>query len=289
MTRTKNYRLEETSRGKYLVVTGSWNQETADRAHADDVHGLVLNYALGFQETSIDFLRDLNVESVEILARTIRDLTPLESLSETLVNLSVVTEPSESIHLEAFPHLQELAAEWSQIKASISAGSSLVSLYAGSYTESDLRPLSALSSLEDLQMKDNPRVKSLQGVEDLPWLVRLGIFGARSLLDLDALESPILRELELTGWSAPLNSRALERLRGLKHLDLSEGRDLDSLTFIRGTPDLQSLYLYGTTNVVDADLSPLLSLSRLSDLRMRNRRAYRPSLETVRDALKLEG
>ena len=42
---------------------------------------------------------------------------------------------------------------------------------------------------------------------------------------------------------------------------------------------------WGSTRILDADLSPLLSLPRLTELRMKSRREYKPSVKEVQSEL----
>jgi hypothetical protein len=48
---------------------------------------------------------------------------------------------------------------------------------------------------------------------------------------------------------------------------------------------LECLYAWGSTRIEDGDLSPLLRLSHLSEIRMRDRREYRPRLAQVKEQL----
>ena len=72
---------------------------------------------------------------------------------------------------------------------------------------------------------------------------------------------------------------------GLRELDVSESGSLDSLGPIAGLTGIQRLYLYGSTTIADGDLTPLLSMTRMRDLRMMNRRHYRPTVDGIRAQL----
>jgi len=48
---------------------------------------------------------------------------------------------------------------------------------------------------------------------------------------------------------------------------------------------LECRHAWGSTRVEDGDLSPLLRLSHLSEIRMRDRREYRPTLAEVKEQL----
>ena len=68
---------------------------------------------------------------------------------------------------------------------------------------------------------------------------------------------------------------------GLRRLSVSESGDIESLKPLAGLVDLQELYLYGCTKVVDNDLTPLAGLPRLKTLALMNRRGYSPSVQEL--------
>ena len=45
--------------------------------------------------------------------------------------------------------------------------------------------------------------------------------------------------------------------------------------------------MYGSTTIADGDLTPLLSMTHMRDLRVMNRRHYRPTIHDVRAHLGL--
>ena len=111
------------------------------------------------------------------------------------------------------------------------------------------------------------------------------------LHDITALaeaRSPVLRALALGGCRQVTELDAVSACEALEELDVSECGVVSSLSPIAGLDRLNRLYLYGSTRVADGDLSPLLGLHRLRDLRMASRRTYAPSLAEVKRRLGLE-
>ena len=70
-------------------------------------------------------------------------------------------------------------------------------------------------------------------------------------------------------------------LVGLVVLGFSDCGDIPSLAPIEGLRSLDRVYAWGTTKILDGDLSPLTRLPKLRDLRMRNRHGYRPTVAEV--------
>lgn len=216
-----------------------------------------------------------------MLARTIKDVSPVLRLAGTLEVLSVQTAPKAAIDLGQFPALTALAAEWSQIRSSVSEAPRLRDLMVRAYDEADLAPLRWNTSLTRLRFKDRPRIRHLNGVEVFQSLEHLAVYLA-PLQDLDALGSDVIALRELHVESCPVRDLSpLVSQRSLTFLNASECGDLASLSPLRELSDLSILWLFGTTRVVDDDLSPLRELPRLRELRMRSRRSYHPSVEAI--------
>ena len=61
-------------------MTGRWTQEAARAFGTGRAQRLVLNYALGFDEPSLDFLTGLPIRELVVTDRRLRDLSPVHSL-----------------------------------------------------------------------------------------------------------------------------------------------------------------------------------------------------------------
>jgi hypothetical protein len=252
--------------------------------------GLVANYARGFVGSNIEFVRDLPLRRLDILDRGITDLTPIHDLGSTLEELSVDVATGSHIDLTLLPRLRLLACAWDQVKDTIASTDRLEDLYFSPYREPDLTPLTHLTSLRSLRMKPPVGVRSLDGIETMPWLARIGIYRAplEDTTALARLSSPVLTRLDLASCRRVNSLADLSGLIGLRELDVSEGGTLASLTPITGLTQLERLYLYGSTTIADRDLTPLVAMPRMHDLRMMNRRHYTPSVDEVRSQLGIE-
>lgn len=277
-----SYRLELDGEGITMVVTGKWTNNLSQLLAGGRADGLDLNYAKGFKDTDLAVLQDWPIRRFRLLARTVKDLQPISRLAASLESLSVETASSATLDLTAFPQLTRLAASWSQIRMSISEAPQLKDLFILSYGESDLTALRWNSSLNQLTLKDRPRIRSLHGVEALPSLERLGVYSA-PLNDIDPLGHgvPTLHELQVESCRiqdlSPLASQ-----RTLRFLNASECDELASLSPLRELTELSDLWLFGTTKIMDDDLSPLCTLPRLRELKMKSRRSYRPPVVAVK-------
>jgi hypothetical protein len=74
-------------------------------------------------------------------------------------------------------------------------------------------------------------------------------------------------------------------LTRLTALEVADCRSIDSLHPLSSLEALERFLAWGSTRIMDADLSPLLSLPRLNELRMKSRREYKPSVKEVQSEL----
>jgi hypothetical protein len=99
-------------------------------------------------------------------------------------------------------------------------------------------------------------------------------------VDLHALPSTGPREVHLESCRiSDLSSVA--SAGGLRFLNASDCGKIESLRPLCGLDDLEILWVYGTTKVLDDDLTPIAALPRLRELRLMSRKTYRPSVEDV--------
>jgi hypothetical protein len=288
MNANAGYVLEDAPEGRSLVVTGPWSAEPADALRRGDADRLVLNYARGFGEGDLDFLDgSLAVRRLKLLHREISDLAPIERLGGTLEDLSVQAAPDAQLDLASFPRLRSVAGAWRLIGATLGAVDALENVVTWEFEEADLHAFRDHVGLRRLTIKESPHLESLSGVGDLPELEVLGVFLGRRLGDIDEVAglAASLRELELEDCPGISTIDAVEPLVSLRFLGISECGDIESLAPVESLEQLEEFHAWGSTRVVDGDLSPLGRLPRLKEIRMRDRRGYEPRVADLVSAL----
>lgn len=289
---TVTFTLEQTPEGVDLVVTGAWSSEAAGCLVSGEADGLVLNYARGYREKDLSFVKGLPIRRLHLLARTVTDLTPIYASAELLESLRVQSDPRATIELERLPLLRTLSADWQQVHGSIRFAPQLERLFLLGYSEPDFGVLSSLTALVSVVLKDYPLVRSLAGVEDLPWLATLGVYLAKNLEDITALERtalPTLQVLQLPSCRKVADIDAVAACPSLRFFELSDGGEIPTVAPLAGLDHLERLYLYGSTKIADADLGPIARLPRLSDFRIQSRRRYSPPVKEIQDAIARRG
>ncbi|MDX8552522.1 hypothetical protein MK851_02655 [Tenacibaculum sp. 1B UA] len=124
------------------------------------------------------------------------------------------------------------------------------------YDEKDLTKLSALTNLKSLSFK-TAKIKSLKGIETLTNLKCVSFGGVRSLIDIsDITTLQKLKYLEFDICWKLQDFSSIGELKELEVLKLLDCKNLASIKFIKGMPNLRQLYTLGTTIINDFDTTP---------------------------------
>jgi hypothetical protein len=176
---------------------------------------------------------------------------------------------------------------WEQIRRSLPAAAGLEHLGVHGYLERDLLAVSENSQLRWVRLKQAPHLEGLAWIESLPHLESLEVGGAHRLHDLTSLGAgrPRLRTLRFQSCGAIRSLGDITHHTDLRDLWMADCGLIDSLVPIAALRELRCLYLWGSTRFSDGDLDALLGLGQLTDLRMMNRRHYKPSVREIKARL----
>lgn len=109
MASPRSYEIEVSPRGRSLVVTGPWPEEASLALARGEADGLVLNYARGFCESSLELLDGAwPLRRLSVLDRSIVDLEPICRLAG-IEELSVQAAGHAILELERLPCLRRSA------------------------------------------------------------------------------------------------------------------------------------------------------------------------------------
>jgi hypothetical protein len=201
----------------------------------------------------------------------------------------VQAAPDASLDLGELSRLRSLAGEWELIRWQLRFVDSLEHLLTWRFEEDSLLALNEHLDLKRLTIKEARRLESLLGAEQMSALQTLEVLLAPSLSDIEAISD--LVRLQQLSFETARKLDALDdiaKLAHLSHLGIADSGEIQSLAPLRQMTELASLYACGTTRIADNDLSPLLGLTALADLRIRPRPSYRPSVAEVKAALSIE-
>ena len=197
--------------------------------------------------------------------------------------------PGVSLDLGEMPQLRSLAGEWEVIRWQLRFLESLETLVTWRFDEDSLLALNEHVGLQRLTIKEARRLASLLGAEHMVALRRLEVLLAPSLADVNAISD--LVELQELSFETARRLDALDDIKSLtrlSHLGIANSGGIRSLTPVTEMKELKSLYAWGTTHILDNDMTPLLGLSALTDLRIRPRKSYNPTVADVMAALSIQ-
>jgi len=288
MLRAVSWMLEDEPQGTTLVVTGPWSEEPAEVLASRRADGLTLNYARGFSGASLEFLdARWQLRRFHLLDRSIVDLSPVGRLGGSLEELSIEAAQTAELDLARLTRLRTLSGPWWLLSPTLSDVMELCELITFEFDEPDLRSIRDHAALRRLTIKDAPHLKSLSGIDDLTDLAEVRIQGAPRLRDISQLRwlGDCLVELWLEGCRGLGALDDIEPLARLRALYIGDCGPIESVAPLADLQQLEHLSAWGTTRVVDGDLTPLVGLPGLREVRMRDRREYQPRLRSfVRDA-----
>jgi hypothetical protein len=273
--------LEHGIYGPRVTVTGRWTPAIAEYMRQKDVRELYLNYARGWNGTSLDFVATLpDLVAFTILDFTIADVTPIHQLAE-LRALEVSTYCTTPIDFHRFVKLETCNFYWRAGSESLFSRKTLRRLFLHRYAESGSEPFARLSELEELSIA-NSELREVEQLAALKQLRFLGLYNLNKLASLRGLEKLLrLETLEVNGCKSLGRIDEVAALVNLRRLQLNDDGRIASLAPLRSAVDLEDVLFYESTNIVDGDLTPLVSLPRLRHTAFQNRRHYTHRRESL--------
>ena len=286
MTQVDGYILEAGEYGPRLVLTGPWNPQIGALMRREGVRELTLNRELGWRGQDLAFLQEISsLVAFRILDFLIENVAPVHLLPR-LRSLEVSTYCKTPIDFQKFPFLEKCAFEWRSRSESLFARNSLTTLFLNSYTGTRSQVFSSLSKLETLTVA-NSRLHEVYGLRALHRLRHLALYNLRQVRSLSGIEGlQSLEEVEIKGCKSIDSIDELATLQNLHRLALVDDGSIKTLEPLRSASNLEELYFYGTTVIVDGQLALLTELPRLRRTSFQNRRHYslrREQLEAFRN------
>ncbi len=280
---SEDYTIEEGRWGKILVARSGWDNRFFETISSQDIRELELNYAKGFVGKDLSFLQHLPFLRVLLLThRTIEDISPIHHLRNLIV-LEVNTYCRTQIDFSRFTLLEECVLEWRPKATSLFNCTMLRKLFLNSYTGKSTDSFAALVNLEYLGLA-NASVVDLKGLSTLRALRFLGLYNPKkleSLIGIEPLSS--LEHLEVNGCKRMRSIEPVAELTQLKNLHFCDDGHIESLRPIANLNKLEEVLFYGSTNILDGDLSPLIDLPHLRKVSFEERLHYSLSRSEIQE------
>lgn len=260
--------------GVHATITGEWQDSFYDLFKEKNVKSLELNRAKGWKGKEINFLKEIdNLVSFSILDFQIQSVLPIHNL-KNLKKLEVITYCKTTLDFSAFPKLEHCSIKWRKGCESLFNSRDLKELFIDGYKLTESEVFSKLIQLERLTVV-NSSFKDLNGLSKLTKLNYLRLGYLANLLSIHPIYTlKNLQEIEIQNCKKITSIKGIEALSELRKLLLLDLGDIDSLLPLKSIENIQWVLFYGTTNIVDGDISFLKGLKTLSRVSFQNRRHY---------------
>lgn len=270
---------------QFVAYVRRINDEVADLLDQPRLVGVPVH--LWFPET-LDRIDEVTAAEIIITTAHKLDIAPLYRLGPAVKSLALngTACARGALRLAALPHLSEIAVSWEHVDVGEGLPSQLRRLTVLEFSATRIDAIPASAQLSGLALYGARKMGDLGGVERFPALTSLEVYGGYNLTDVGAVvELPRLAMLEFEACKKLGRLDSIGRCRGLTRLRVGESGSIDSLAPLRDHAALEQLWAWGSTRIVDDDLSPLLTIPRLRELFLASRRSYRPSVGEVKEAL----
>lgn len=275
-----DYVLEPGKFGEKLVLTGEWDDRLIGLMLERSCTELEINCARGFRGPDIAFLARVPfLTSLVLIAYHLADVAPIHSL-HNLRAIDIGTRPEKGeVDFSQFPMLEDCGLEWRPKARSLFGCRSLRRLWLNKYSGHDCSAFRELSRIEDLYLASAP-LYTIRELSVLTSLRTLGLYYLRKLASVEGVEG--LAGLEVLDVENCRLISSIEPVRGLtrlRRLTVADCGDIQTLEPLNGLPQLEWFLAWGSTSIVDGDLTPLTRLPRLVNVALMNRRHYSPGRE----------
>lgn len=269
-----NFSIEDGIYGQRAVLKSEWEKGTEQILLQNGVVELELNDAKGWHGSDISFVKFLpDLRAFSIIDLKIPSVDPVHFL-QRLRKIEIITYCKTKIDFSAFPLLEECAIEWRNGVLSLFSCKTIRVLFINRYNEKNTSNFSKLIDLENLTIL-NSSIISLEGLSSLNRLRVLRIGNLKNLTSLSGIEKlKHLEELEIQKCKKITEIKELAGLPRLRSVSMNDSGAIESIRPLAKIKTLETVLFYGSTNILDGDLSPLKRLKRLSNVSYQNRRHY---------------
>lgn len=257
-----------------LVIKGVWNDDIVDVMVEENIKGLNLNFSKGFKCEDFSFLsRVPQLELLNILYTPIESISEVEKLTE-LRSLSISCHWKKKINLAPLKRLERCYIHYGNGAESVFECESLKYLYIDGFKLKNFDSLKNLENIKSLTIA-NTSFNQPEILPELEGLRKLSLLNCRKLDHLDGVgQLSHLEWLNIDGSGKLADIRELASLSNLMILQLSNNKEIDSLSPISQLRQLKSLAFFGSTVFKDGDFSFLENFPDLSLVGFSGRKHY---------------
>ena len=246
--RNDGHEIERGVFGDRLVLKGPYTPTVLKLMRSRNLREININYARGFVGDNIEFLRDMPfVEGVSVLSFAIRDISPLESLSNLRAAYIGTRNEKTAIDFNKLSNLERCFVYWRPMAETLFDRDSLQHLDIYGYPGHDVAGIERLVNLTKLSLAAGT-LGTLDRIALLPNLQQLGLYSLRRLESIKGIESikklstleiescKKLTSIDPVGMAANLKVLRIDECDTIESLvPISTARQLEVVTFVGGT------------------------------------------------------
>ncbi len=266
--------FEQGQFGTKATIQAEWHNSLVEVLLKRDICELELNTGKGWRGKSIEFLKEFpELKSLIVLHQSLDAIKPIQYLHK-LVHLHLETYSDIPVDFNAFPNLTDCWFEWIKGSDSLFDCTGLTILGINNYKKKSSKPFTKLVNLEKLTLL-NSSIEDLDEVFGLTNLTYLRLANLRRITSVNGIQNlRNLKELEINRCKGIDSVSEIFTLNKLKLLFLLDLGDIETIRGIEDLSELQKFVFFGSTDIADGDLSPILKLKNLTKIAFQNRKHY---------------
>lgn len=260
--------------GRVAIVRDEPINEVVALINREGIEAVTLNCAKGWCTEDVFFLSELlTVKNLAIITTGITGIRALESM-ESLEELNITCSTKDPVDFTKIRTLKRVYIHWWPGAESVMDCDWITTAYFDEIRRKDFSQIANMTGLEKLTIA-NSNIKSLEWLPALKNLTELSLFNCRSLTDFSPIgQLKQLKRINIEGCNKLADISFVADLPALEILGLTGNSEIPSIAAVGCAKALKAVFFQASTNVLDGDLSALLTLPRLAILSFQPRKHY---------------
>ncbi len=268
--------------GKHFVASLDWDQDTDDAFRSESYYGLELNVGKGWNSRSnYDLLPKANqLKSIKILDLAAKDISRSEQYHD-LEQIAFNCYSDMGPDFQAFPNLEALHLTWRPWCKSLNTLTKLNTLFLLGYKSKEKNLDDLPLNVESLSISQG-NVKSLQALSKMEHLKRLELSYLKvgNWAEIECAHK--LEELQINSCRTLEEISFVKQIPNLKYVAFIDCGKIETLLPLSELAQIEAVYFFGDTTIVDGDLSFLESMPRLRKVAFGNKKHYNRTLSDIK-------